>query len=125
MLAKLSRRKLAQFTASQLLANDSDIVNQLAALIIAEKRQREVGLIVRDIEEALAERGVVIATTTTAHRLSQQVRTAISDLVDAKTVIINEQIDSSVIGGVKINLPGKRYDGTVKYKISELRAQKV
>lgn len=125
MSARLSRRKLAQYTADRLLAGDTEVIQQVAALVVSEGRLRELDLIVHDIEEALAERGTVIATVTSAHSLSAPVRAAVESMIDAKKVVIKEQIDSNVLGGIKVDIPGKRYDGTVKYKLSELRAQKV
>lgn len=125
MAARLSRRKLATYVAGQLILGNNAVIKELAALIVDERREREADLIVRDIQAALAENGVVLATVTSAHQLSENVKQAIRQLVGAESVVINEQIDKSVIGGIKIDIPGRRYDGTVKHKISELRAQKV
>lgn len=124
MPSRLSRRKLASYTAEQLMLGNNDVIKQLAGLIVQEKRQREVDLLLRDIEVALAERGVVIAKVTTAHSLGDSLREEVKRLVAADTVVVTEVLDSRVIGGIIIDTPGKRYDGTIKHRLSELRALK-
>lgn len=125
MPERLSRRKLAGYAAEKLIAGDAGVIREIAAYLVAQKKQRELELIVRDIEDALAERGVVVATVTSAHGLTEQMRHAVEAIAGGKTTVIKEVINPDVIGGMQIDLPGKRYDGTVKYKISELKAQKV
>ena len=125
MPSRLPRRKIAQHAADRLLAGDADVIKQVAALLVQEGRQREAELVVRDITDALAERGTVVATVTSAHELSDQIKASIKSLVGADKVVLQEQVDRSVIGGIKIDAAGRRYDGTVKYKLSELRAQKI
>ena len=125
MAERLSRRKLAGYAADRLLAGDVSIVPQLAAYIVSEKRQREVALIVRDIESALAERGVVVATVTSARELTDDIKRAVHEMIGGGEVILREQVDASVIGGISIDTPSQRFDGTVRRKLNELRAQKI
>jgi F-type H+-transporting ATPase subunit delta len=125
MPGRLSRRKIAQYAAERLVDGGADIVKQVAAMLVAEGRQRELDLIVRDIYDALESKGVVVATVSSAHGLSDQLKQAVQKMVGADRVIIREQINKDLIGGVKIETANKRYDGTVKYKLSELRAQKI
>jgi len=51
---RLSRRKIAALYADELLAGHKDVVKKLAAYLIESRRERELDLIVRDIEAALA-----------------------------------------------------------------------
>lgn len=125
MPGRLSRRKIAQYAAERLVDGGADIVKQVAAMLVAEGRQRELDLIVRDIYDALESKGVVVATVSSAHGLSDQLKQAVQKMVGADRVIIREQINKDLIGGVKIETANKRYDGTVQYKLSELRAQKI
>lgn len=125
MPSRLSRRKLAEFAADRLLAGDKQIISQLAAYIVTEKRQREVELLVRDIETAMASRGTIVATVTTAQKLTDDIKRAVTKMIGGDNVMLREQIDSSVIGGIMINTPDKRFDGTVRRKLNELRAQKI
>ena len=62
MPARTSRRKLARYVAERLLDNDTKVMDEVAALLSHENRQREVDLLVRDIQTELAERGLTVAT---------------------------------------------------------------
>ncbi len=125
MAERITRRKIAAHVASELVAGNKAIIDQLAGFIVATGRQREAQLIMRDIEDALAERGIVIATATTAHGLNSDLTAAIKRMVSGQTVIIREQTDPSLISGLLLQTPGRRYDGTIRHRINELRAQKV
>ena len=61
-MARTLRRKLARHAAERLLAGDAAVIDELAALIIAERREREIDLLVQDIEAELAECATVVAT---------------------------------------------------------------
>ena len=82
-MARTSRRRLAEYVAERLLADDVSVIAELAALIVTERREREIELIVRDIEDSLARRGVLVATVETATQLTDSVRAEIVKLLDA------------------------------------------
>jgi F-type H+-transporting ATPase subunit delta len=127
MAVRLSRRKLAVYAADKLQAGASvsESLNEIAAYLIDTRRTRELELLVRDIEDALATRGTVVADVTTAHALSEELKTAIGALVGAKNLQMRETIDESVLGGVRIDIPGKRFDGTMRHTLTALRAKKL
>jgi F0F1-type ATP synthase delta subunit len=68
---------------------------------------------------------VANATVTSAHELSEQLRKQISNFVkqSAKVnqVIINENLDESVIGGVRIETAAHSWDKTLSRKLTEVR----
>ncbi len=82
-MARTLRRKLAQHAAERLLAGDAAVIDELAALIIAERREREVDLLVQDIEAELAERGTVVATVESATPLDEVTKDAIKRLLSS------------------------------------------
>lgn len=124
MPTHLSRRKIADYAADQIAAG-KDVIRDLAVLLVADGRTREVELLVRDIEAALSVRGLVIATVTSAHSLGEDIKRAIAELVGSEDLKLREKIDDSVIGGLRIDLPGQRLDDTIKHKLAALRAQKI
>lgn len=124
MPTHLSRRKIADYAADQIAAG-KDVIRDLAVLLVADGRTREVELLVRDIEAALSVRGIVVATVTSAHSLGEDIKRAIAELVGSKDLKLREKIDNSVIGGLRIDLPGQRLDDTIKHKLAALRAQKI
>lgn len=124
----ISQRRLAAYIAGQLLANGDKkrVVNELAAYLIETGRVRDLNQVMAAIEEALASRGVVVAKVTTARPLSPEMKKAITKRFtppDAR-LHIREQIDPSVIGGFKIELPGSQFDGTVIHKLTTLKGIK-
>lgn len=82
-MARTLRRKLAQHAAERLLAGDAAVIDELAALIIAERREREIDLLVQDIEAELAERGTVVATVESATSLDEATKGAIRKLLSS------------------------------------------
>jgi len=122
MATHISRRKLSQHAAGMIIKGEiSQAVEQLAAYLVQSGRTREAGLIVRDIEVELAELGTVVATVTTAHALSDELRAGVNTLIGAREPHVKEIVDPAVIGGIKIDMPGKQYDATVRRKLELLK----
>ena len=127
MPTRLSRRKLAAYAAEKIIAGTSKkkVLQEVAAYLVDTGRTREAELLVRDIEHELADRGVVVASVVTAHPLTASMRSEINNLTGAKNVQLRETVDPAVLGGIQIDLPGKRFDGTIRHKLNALRANKV
>lgn len=127
MADKLSRRKLAQFVADRSDSSQSlqKSLQAVAAYLIDSRRIRESALVVRAIEDELSTRGRVITTVTTAIPLDDQLRAQVNALVNAKDVMIREIVDSAVIGGVRIETPGKTLDATLQTKLLGLTRAKL
>lgn len=127
MNSKLSRRKIAEYVVSRIENGriPEQIIQAVAAYLLESRRLRELTLVVRAIEDALSDHGVVVATVTSAYPLSLQLRQAVVDMLDADAVYLREQVDSSVIGGLRLQTPDASYDGTVVHKLQALRAAKV
>jgi F0F1-type ATP synthase delta subunit len=126
MAERLSRRKIAKYVADNVskgVAVD-EVISEVAAYLIDSRRTRELALVVRAIEDELADRGEVIANVTTARTLDNSLKKSVESLVRAKTIHLRESIDESVIGGVKIDLPGATLDATIKRKLLALRQAK-
>ncbi len=84
-MARTLRRKLARYAAERLLAGDATVIDELAALIISERREREIDLLVQDIEAELAERGMVVATVESARVLDAATKDAIKRLLSSNS----------------------------------------
>lgn len=127
MAGRLSRRKIAEFAADGLLkgAAKTKVLQQVAAYLVETRRTRELELLVRDIEAALALRGVVVADITSAHPVSDLLKKEIASLVKADTLQLRESIDPSVLGGVRIDLPSKRFDSTIQRQLTSLKAKQL
>ena len=122
MSERISRRKLANYIVDAIERGDSldKVTTELAAYLIETKRMREAGLVVRSIEDILAEHGTVIAHVSSAHPLGENVHETIQRLLNASTLHLTQEVDSSLIGGIRVEAPGKRLDATVKRNILAL-----
>lgn len=128
-MAKLSRRAVTEYIAEQLLAGapQQKLIEQLAAYLIESRRTKELNLMVRDIQYYLADKGHVSGTVTTAFELSQATKDALNAFAKAETnaqqVNLDTIVDPTVLGGMKISIPGKELDTTVSRKITLLKTR--
>lgn len=128
-MATLSRRRVAEFAAEQLHKGESPmkLAKYLAAYLAEGKQLSQAELLLEDINDVLASRyGMVLAEVTSARPLSTELRAAISTLVktslDAKSVALDESVDSELIGGMTIKTPRGYFDGSVRKKLRNLQA---
>ena len=127
MPARTSRRKLARYVAERLMNNDVTVVDEVAALLSHEKRQREVDLLVRDIQAELAERGLTVATVESARALTNEARSAIMTLLKKPQTVVqlSEVVRPELIGGFKLRTPTATLDATIANKLNDVRAKKI
>jgi len=125
---KVSRRELARWATDRLIAGDDagDVAKHLAAVLVESKRASEANFLVSDIEWELESRqALATARVTSATPLSAQLQTALAEQIKRITktgeVIIDNQIDKKVIGGVRVETASHVWDNTVSRKLSELR----
>jgi len=127
MQGKISRRKLAFYVANAIEAKQKvgSILSEVAAYLVDSKRTREAELLVRAIEDELAARGIVTAHVVTARPLAKELEQAITKMIDAREIHLDAEVDPSVIGGVRIEMPGKLLDATIKRKLLALHQAKI
>lgn len=125
-----SRRRLARYAASQLIAKQpvSTVARELGAILIASKRQKEADLLVSDIAWELENRGLAANTKlTSAFPLPKSLRTEIQNYVKkaakVDSVVLDEQIDKNVLGGVRIETSHHAWDKTVARALSDIRKE--
>ena len=127
MQGKISRRKLALYVVDAIEAHRhlDHALQEVAAYLVDSKRIREAELVVRAIEDELAARGIVVAHVTTAIPLVHELELAIKKLIGAKEIHLDSEVDPAVIGGVRIETPGKLLDATIKRKLLVLHQAKI
>lgn len=129
MARKLSRRALALHVATHLVNGkpQKEIAQQLAAYLIWTRRTRELSIIVRDIQFYLAEHGHVAGTVTSARELSAEILKEIKDFtkdkIGAKDVSLDINVDESLIGGIKLEIPGYELDSTISRQLTTLKTR--
>ena len=128
MVTKLSRRKIATVVAERLLEGDKTIIKDLAGYLFYTKQTRSINLLIRDIENALLDKGVLAATVVSAHDLADSVKKQIDafllDESGANSVQVQYSIDKDLIGGIQISTPQAILDTSIKNKLQRLKAAK-
>lgn len=129
MARKLSRRDLAKYAAAHLASGKaaSTIARQLAAYLMESGRTKELNLVVRDIQFYLAEEGHIAGKVTSAHELTaatlKELESYAKQQTGAKHISLDTEIDESVIGGVKLEIPGHVLDTTVARHLTILKTR--
>ena len=124
----LSRRSLARWAANQITSGTDEkaIVDQLAATLIASRRENQADMLARDVAYELERSGQLgTATITTRYPLSADMRSVlqrqIAQATATKSMQLDEKIDPTVIGGVRIATATRSWDFTVRSQLNELR----
>ncbi|MDN5275894.1 MAG: synthase delta subunit [Candidatus Saccharibacteria bacterium] len=126
MAQRLSRRLIAQYVARELTDSEDakKLLQEVAGYLVESRRTSEIDLLVRDIEYELAERGHIRAEVTTAYPLGDALRQSTIDLIKQQTaataVSLDETVDEAVLGGMRISLPGRELDQTVRTQLLRL-----
>jgi F0F1-type ATP synthase delta subunit len=128
-MATLSRRKIASQAASRIAGGEArtKVLNEIAGYLLDSGRRNEADLLVRDIETALIDQGVIVGTVVSARKLTAEARKSIDSFVknhydNVKTVVLRERVDESLIGGVRLELPDRQLDASVITKLDKLTA---
>jgi F-type H+-transporting ATPase subunit delta len=125
---KVSRRSLAAWAADQLVKGESsaNVAKHLAAVLDENNMATQIEFLVNDIAWELEERGeLAIGKVTSANPLSKELESAIASQIKhatkARSVVLQKNIDKSVVGGVRIETSNRVWDETVSKKLSELK----
>jgi F0F1-type ATP synthase delta subunit len=127
-MINVSRRKLAQYAANQLLggASSKKIAKDLASVLIEANKAHDYELLVRDIALELELRGKLAQVdVTTATKISDSLRKELTKFVkhaaSVDKVNLNENINESVIGGVRLETTIHSWDKTISRKLTDIR----
>ncbi len=102
-------------------------VKELASLLVEQRLYRQVDAILMDISREYAKKhGIVEAEVRTAFLLSESIKKEliahVKQQTNAKTVILHEALDKSILGGVVVTAPDMELDLSLKTKLAKLRA---
>jgi F-type H+-transporting ATPase subunit delta len=67
--------------------------------------------------------GIVAVTAITAVKLSDKLTEELKNKltsVTGKKIVLTEKVDPTLLGGVRLEMDGKRYDGTVRSRLDEI-----
>jgi F0F1-type ATP synthase delta subunit len=126
---KTPRHQIADVLGQKLLKSTvsrKQLSDQIASYLLREGRVAELESLLRDIVEFRAAHGIVEVTASSAIELSKQDKIDIENIAkqlypDAKTVILNQQTDQSLIGGVKLEVVSHQLDVSIKSRLNRLK----
>ncbi|HCM51879.1 TPA: hypothetical protein DIS56_01980 [Candidatus Saccharibacteria bacterium] len=128
MTLTFSRRQLADYIIDHLIGRKSrtELSKNVAAALIATKNKKETDLLMEDVAHELENRGLlahakVTTATSLTNQLRQQLKTQLKKAVGVKNVILEEEIDKAVIGGVRIETANHTWDKTIARRLADIK----
>ncbi|MFZ1324171.1 MAG: F0F1 ATP synthase subunit delta [Candidatus Saccharimonadales bacterium] len=125
-MSRVTRKELVEVIGEQTLqvsGNTKQLVDNIAAYLATGHRSIDLGSLTRDIMQYRLERGYVEAVAVAAHPLSPTVMTDIEELLKehfpgSKSIKVDQRIDESLVGGIRIELPRENLDLSIKTKLN-------
>ena len=125
---KVSRRELAHWAAGELIAGKpaAGVAKHLAAVINESGTANQLNFLIEDIAwELEQQQALAIGKITSAYPLTISLEKALAAQIKtatkAKDVVLEKQIDKSVIGGVRVETASRVWDSTISRKLAELK----
>lgn len=119
-----SEKKAAILT--ELFEGNSPEALSFALIAIERESASAIGVLVSAYDAiATAERNIVVAEVTTASELDEALRATIQEKLSAKVgspVVLRERVDTSLLGGIRINIDGRVLDGSLAKQLSSLKS---
>jgi F0F1-type ATP synthase delta subunit len=119
MAEVIARRSLEHVPARTL-------AREIAAYLLAERRSNEVESLLRDIMQYRADHGIVEVRAVSAHRLNDSLRGEIKADIRglypaAKQIIIDEELDETVLGSIRLELANQQFDASLRSKLNRFK----
>lgn len=125
---KTPRTTLARMISDKTLASGVSVhlASEVAAYLLAERRVNELDSVLRDVQEDWAEAGVVDVVATSAYELTPVIKADITKRIrllypEAFKIIVTDNIDPTVIGGVRLSLPNQQLDLSIEAKLNKFK----
>lgn len=129
MQGRYVRSDLVAYILSELSngTDEADLAQNVAAYLIQVNKLQELDSVMRDVQEARAQKtGIVELTVRSAHQLGEAQLQEIESVAKqqypaAKSIVMHQVHDSSVLGGASVRLPHASLDITIRAKLNQLR----
>ncbi len=130
--ALLSTRKLSKDKKKQIIqevfSNVNPFLKNTLLLLVDRQREDQIAEVADSfIELAYAEKGIAEAKVTSVRPLSEEETKALSKVFSAKLgkkeLLIENKVDSNLLGGIKLQVGNRIYDGSLKGKLERLENQ--
>ena len=120
---KYQKKAVANYIADQLQAgqNKTELVSHIAALLVSERRSKELTALMRAVEQELTFRGTTQVVITSARPLLESQKQELARLLGVSKPVFHEIIDQTVLGGVKASTAEKQVDVTLTNRLKVLK----
>lgn len=107
--------------------DEKAFAREVAAYLLDTGRTGQLNSLARDMVKERVSDGIVEVTAVSARALSDAVRADIRAQVErlypnATKTIINERLDASVVGGVRLEFPEQQLDLSVRNRLNRFKA---
>lgn len=107
--------------------DEKKFAQEVAAYLLDTGRTGQLNSLARDMVKERVSDGIVEVTAVSAHALTDSVRADIRAQVEqlypnATQIIINDRIDVTVVGGVRLEFPEQQLDLSVRNKLNRFKA---
>ncbi len=126
-MSTVSRQELATVVAEKSKdMSHEDLVKMVAAYLSETGETVNIDNLVRDIMQLRLQNGMVEAVVVMAHEPTEQVLDDVRNILkdhfpDAKKITLDVRIDTSVVGGISVQLPQETLDLTVRAKLNRFK----
>ena len=98
------------------------LAKTIADYLVQERRTGELDAIMREVlRQRHNKDGISEVTLSSAFPLSKKTKASIAALVGGKNVVINENIDTDLLGGVRVESNEEMLDLTVRTRLNRLK----
>ena len=125
MSDQVSRQELAEIIGEKTLhiTDKSKLVKSIAAYLVEKNEKVDLSSLTRDVMQYRLNRGIVEAVVVSAHELPPHVIKDIEELLKehfpkAKSIYLDYRIDTSLVGGIRIELPQETLDISVRARLN-------
>ena len=124
---KAPRTRIADAIAQRLDPKGEKTLSQeVAAYLLSENRVGELESLLRDIMQRRADEGMVEVVAVSARPLSDKARADIGSTIKvayprAQQIIISEELDPAVVGGVRLELANQQLDLSIRSKLNRFK----
>lgn len=119
---------IARTIVAQLLSGTSraEVATRLAAYLVEERRPNDLRGIMREVEkQMLSDHGRLYVRAVSRHPLSEEQTQTITQIFGTqpgvKEVVVETEIDTTVVGGVRCETANSRLDLTVRRQLQNLK----
>ena len=128
--SKLSNASGKAALATRLLAGKAhEATVVIVSALVAQPRGRRIGALLAHAAAVVADQaGASVATVTSARPLTAEQRASVAKSLSSsygRDVLVNAEVDESIIGGIRLQVGDDVMDGTVSSRLNELRRELV